>query len=134
MEKNYQNVSYLNYEAYLELIKRIAAVHEYYHMEALDMSVSAIRNYVEEVDNGEQAIAMAYFKLEGELYRETVSRYDAKRRIAHEAAISSCSMLNRLAKFYSLPNIFTGDTEDRLQVADFCLDVVVTVFKNRKMN
>ncbi len=50
-----------------------------------------------------------------------------------EAAIVNVRLVNRLAQLYGVAPLFTGDDKERLQVADFCLDVVVQIFQNRMM-
>ena len=60
-------------------------------------------------------------------------RYDRNRHNQHEDAIANVRMVNRLAALYDVQPLFTGDDQERLQVADFCLDVVVQVFQNRIM-
>ena len=70
---------------------------------------------------------------EGDEYREMVSRYDRNRHNAHEDAIANVRLVNRLATMYDSEPLFTGDDQERLQVADFCLDVTVQIFQNRIM-
>ena len=50
----------------------------------------------------------------------------------HDAACDSCNIINRMAAANGIGPIFTGDSTDRLQVADFCLEFTVEIFKNRK--
>ena len=57
-------------------------------------------------------------------------RYDAdemNRHVIHEVAISNCNVLNRLAAFYGIGKIFTGNVNNRFEVADFCLEVAVKI-------
>lgn len=93
----------------------------------------AFRNYVDTVDIGEVRVKTARFRYEGEDLRAIITTYDKSRRIAHEAAIAQCSVINRIAKFYGVEKIFTGDLDDRLQVADFCLETVCKIFQNRSL-
>ena len=60
-----------------------------------------------------------------------VTRYDTQRRRAHEAAIASANMLNRISNMYGCQTIYKGSS-DRLEVADFCLEVTVALFQNRR--
>lgn len=66
-------------------------------------------------------------------YREMITRYDRRRHDAHEEAIANVRLVNRLAEMYGVAQLFTGDDQERLQVADFCLDVTVQIFQNRMM-
>ena len=102
-------------------------------MEALNDAMTSFREYVNKVDAGEQQILLAAVRFEGDEYREMVSRYDRNRHNAHEDAIANVRLVNRLATMYDSEPLFTGDDQERLQVADFCLDVTVQIFQNRMM-
>ena len=90
-------------------------------------------NYVTTVDMGETRILIAYARYDGEELRDTVEAVDNSRRIAHEAAISSVNIINQIATMNGVGNIFLGNPESRECVADFCLDVTVQLFQNRKV-
>ena len=64
-----------------------------------------------------QPIIRARYK--GQELRDRVSDIDGSRRIAHEAAISKITMLNRICDAYGTERIADIDTTDRYQVADF---------------
>ncbi len=64
-------------------------------------------------------------------YQEKVMELDKKRRSSHECAIDSCNILNRLSEKLGLPAFFEGDTNDRYEVADFCLQVINELFLER---
>lgn len=55
-------------------------------------------------------------------------RLDNNRTNAHEAAIASTKMLNRICEQFGEPLFFEGDVGQRKQVAAFCLDVVDEFF------
>ena len=50
----------------------------------------------------------------------------------HDAAIASVSAVNRIAAFYGIGLIYTGDPAVRRQVAAFCMEVVRVLFDNRR--
>ncbi len=136
MERNYEGVSYFNYDAYLSLadkIKHSDSSDAADDLEALNDAMTSFRDYVNKVDAGEQQIKLAAIRFEGSEYREMVSLYDRNRHNAHEDAIANVRLVNRLAKLYSVEPLFTGDDQNRLQIADYCLDIVVQLFQNRIM-
>ena len=136
MERNYVGVSYFDYDAYLKLadkIKNSNSADSADDLEALNDAMTSFREYVNRVDIGEQQIMLAAVRFEGEEYREMLSRYDRNRHNQHETAIANVRLVNRLAEIYEVSHLFTGDDQDRLAVADFCLDVVVKIFQNRIM-
>ena len=136
MERNYVGSNYFDYDAYIALadkIKSKADTDSQEDLEALSDAMTSFREYVNKVDAGEQQILLAAVRFEGDEYREMVSRYDRNRHNAHEDAIANVRLVNRLATMYDSEPLFTGDDQERLQVADFCLDVTVQIFQNRIM-
>lgn len=102
-------------------------------LEALNDAMTSFRDYVNRVDAGEQQIRLAAVRFEGEEYREMITQYDRRRHDQHEMAIANVRLVNRLAEIYGVTPLFTGNDQERLEVADFCLDVVVKLFQNRMM-
>lgn len=136
MERNYEGVSYFDYNAYLGLVDKIKhsdSPDAADDLEALNDAMTSFREYVNKVDAGEQQIKLAAIRFEGDEYREMVSLYDRNRHNAHEDAIANVRLVNRLAELYGVSPLFTGNDTERLQVADFTLDVVIQLFQNRIM-
>ena len=139
MEKNYEGKTMFNFEGYEKLIKTIGEKLKTndedakMEMDAVSRAIGACVEYVSNVDNGENAIRVAYARYEGEDLRSIIEGIDKSRRFAHENAIACVSMLNRVAiMFNHMDAIFIGDINDRLLVADFCLEVTVKLFNERK--
>lgn len=136
VERNYMGMHFFNHDAYIELAERIktsGSPDAAEDLEALNDAMTSFREYVNKVDAGEQQILLAAVRFEGDEYREMISRYDRNRHNAHEDAIANVRLVNRLATMYDVEPLFTGDDQERLQVADFCLDVTVQLFQNRIM-
>ena len=136
MERNYEGMNFFNYDAYVQLADKIKAsnsVDAADDLEALNDAMTSFREYVSVVDAGEQQVRLAAVRFEGEEYREMITRYDRNRHNQHEDAIVNVRLVNRLAEIYGVSPLFTGDDTERLQVADFALDVVVQLFQNRIM-
>lgn len=78
-------------------------------------------NYVNAVVKEFTEVTLRSSTLSGEDARELRMQYDRSRRIAHEAAISACNILNRLCKEFEIPPIFSESTlDDRNKVAEVC--------------
>lgn len=58
---------------------------------------------------------------------------DRRRHSAHEAAISSCAVLNRVADKIGARHLYTGSLENRYEVAEFCMAIVSEMFRGRTM-
>lgn len=130
MEKNIIGRRFFDASAFQMLSDKATAEPD--DLEIITDAVADFTSYVKDVDVGEQQIRLAYATLNGEELRERVSNIDARRRSRHETAISSCRVLNKMAEIYGVSAVFTGDFGDRLQVADFCLDITVELFENRR--
>lgn len=139
MERTYGvDKKFFDFDNYKQLVECVGAAAragvEFADEDVVDFekAMNAFVDYVEAVDMTEHQIGMARFRLEGEAYREVVAQCDQRRRNEHEAAIARAKYINRLANAYKVGNLFLGDPEDRYAVADFCLEVVNTIFAHRK--
>lgn len=130
MEKNLVGKNYFDYNAFQVLSNKATAEPD--DLEIIQDAVESFTSYVKDVDIGEQQIKFAYATLDGDELRQRVTAVDARRRRCHEEAIINAKLLNRLAEIYEVSAVFTGDFNDRLQVADFCLELTVTIFENRR--
>ena len=130
MEKNIIGKRFFDISAFQTLSNKAAS--EPADLEIIQDAVDSFTSYVKDVDIGEQQIKFAYATLDGDELRQRVTAVDARRRRCHEAAISNAKLLNRLAEIYQVSAVFTGNFNDRLQVADFCLDITVELFENRR--
>lgn len=92
----------------------------------------SFHEYVLNVDMSETQIRLAYARFEGAELRERVAHYDSMRRAYHERAIANTSLVNNMARFYGIGKIFIGDSTDRYDVADFCLQVTNEIFLKRR--
>lgn len=117
---------YFSREAYDALIKKTRAV-EKDDLEIIRDATEDCLRYVQIVCDGETCLNTA-----DEPDRSVIEDYDKNRHNAHEKAISSVAVLNRLADLYDTALPFTGDITDRHQVADFCLEITTWLFLDRR--
>ena len=123
-------MNYLNREAYEALMQKARAVSTGKEDDDLGILGDATRDaieYVCVVCNGENTLNTA-----GDADAALRGSYDARRHNAHEKAISSVKIINRLAEIHGVGTVFTGDTADRHQVADFCIEIAGWLFTNRR--
>ena len=93
-------------------------------LDLIETNMNNLNGYVSAVYAMEVQIQTLRFRLEGEDYREAVTNLDKRRRNAHEAAIAACSILNRLANLAGVEPLYSGNLEDRNEVAEFCIAIV----------
>lgn len=98
----------------------------------INRAIRSFTEYVKNVDDGENHIRVAAAHCERDEFLVVVEATDKLRHGCHEAAISHAAILNRVASFYGVGDIFLGSQKDRYEVADFCLDVTTTLFQNRE--
>lgn len=101
--------------------------------EALDFigeQLNAFPNYANTVINQQILTPIIYAREEGENLRDKIQDLDNKRRLAHESAINSVNILNRLSKNLGLEPFADIDTTDRYIVADFVGQYVSQIYQS----
>ena len=95
--------------------------------EDLDMvhsSIKSIVGYIKSISRMEREIPFLRARaFSQEELIEGIERLDRSRRIAHNAAVSSVKILNRLCSMYSLELIYLGNEDDRQEVAGFAKEL-----------
>ena len=130
------DTQFLNENALKDLIRRLSNSNDPDNQEDIDIvkgAMESFHSYVHMVVKGETKLLLQADSLEGQEYRDAVSQYDSDRHSAHEKAIGDVILINRLASQKGLPPVFTGDSTQRHQVADFCLELDRYLFENRRM-
>ena len=133
-----ENQHFFGYENYLALTAAVgqraktgdADARE--DMEFLDDHFKNFFAYVDGVCRSEVGIHLASGSLDGQAKQDRVTELDRMRSKHHDAAIASASAVNRIAAYYGIGPIYHGDPAVRRQVAAFCMEVVSTLFENRR--
>lgn len=87
--------------------------------------------YTNSVYMAETTMMMNRFRnVDVQEYQEAVSRTDTSRRNAHEAAIASTNMLNRICDSVGVDRVYDGP-DDRIAIGDFCGQIVNEFFEDR---
>lgn len=100
----------------------------------LEMIADAMKSfpeYVNRVYSMETQMAIISVRYDGEERANRIASLDQKRRDAHEVAIGSCKMLNRLAEEAGVEK-FCPETDDRYVVGDFCALITSEFFATGK--
>ena len=119
-------MSYFCQDSYHLLLQNAKAVNHDY-LEIIREAGQDCLQYVQTVCQGENLLNT----VDG-YDREMVGDYDQKRHSAHEKAIGSVTLLNRIASSQGIDPVFTGDAADRHQVADFCIELTEWLFRDRR--
>lgn len=96
----------------------------------LEMIADAMKSfpeYVNRVYSMETQMAIISVRYDGEERANRIASLDQKRRDAHEVAIGSCGMLNRLAEEAGVEK-FCPETDDRYVIGDFCALITCEFF------
>ncbi len=124
-------------EKILILIDKIASSNNAYaneDLETIEEGVEKMAEYVRKVISEGIGLPVAKYTQDRDKYLEYVEKYDDQRHTAHEGAILSVTLINRLAENHGLDPIFTQEqTKDRIAIADTCLAVTEQFFRTRKL-
>ena len=101
--------------------------------EMLEDLASTCAEYICTVVNMENAINVAKIRLEPEEYRDYIETFDKRRSVTHNGLISGVKVLNRLANSHNLAQIFAGDINNRIKVAEFAKQYVDELFNERRI-
>lgn len=124
---------YFNYDNYLKLCDKIKKGEDPVDdASELKLICEHCLKYVNAVSASEKVFELIRFRYEADELIAKIEEADMNRRVIHNMAISNCNVLNRLASFYGVDHIFTGNVNDRYQVADFCMEVAVKIGNYRK--
>ena len=99
----------------------------------IEDAMNSFSHYVNTVYSMEIHLQTLRFRLEGDAYRDAVMELDRRRHSAHEAAIASCAVINRVADRIRARHLYTGNLENRYEVAEFCMAIVDEMFRGRTM-
>ena len=79
--------------------------------------------YVNSVAAHEKTLELIRFRYESDELIRRIEEVDHLRRAVHNVAIGNCNIINRLANSYGVGEIFTGNANNRYEVANFCGEV-----------
>lgn len=115
-------------ENFLNLIEAFRTDEDVLKM--ITYNMAAFSEYVASVYILETNIPIIRMRYEGQDARDRIQKLDRKRRICHEAAINAVRQLNRWAKLKKVEPIYSGDENDRNQIANFCIEIVKEFFED----
>lgn len=90
--------------------------------------LNAFPTYANIVINQQIMTPIIYQRYDGQELRDRIQSIDEHRKSAHDNAISSVNILNRLSNNLGLEPFATVDTSDRYKVADFIGEYVSQVY------
>ncbi len=99
----------------------------------MDEILKSCAFYIDRVVAMESAQSILRFTLEPDDYRMTLTELDKNRKIAHNGLIANVKLMNRYCKLVGIDPIFKGDTDSRIEVAEFAMEIVKDIFETRKL-
>ena len=98
---------------------------------AIENALKNFVDYTNKVYSMETQMMIAKHRIDDPReYQDLVTRLDSGRRAAHEGAIASVGMLNRICDMSGIEKIYDGP-DDRISIGDFCGEIVNEFFKDR---
>jgi len=120
-------------EKFKELTEALEKLGESDLAKDIEEIINSCGKYVERVNAMEAVITTLRFMLEPEDYRQRLIEIDKSRRAFHNSLIVNIKLLNRYCKLAGLPEIYEGDLESRIEIAEFAKKVVDEMFETRKL-
>jgi hypothetical protein len=101
--------------------------------DAVESGIKNFVDYVNAVYNMETRVAIAKFRADSPAeYQGIVNELDTGRRYAHEAAIASINMIDRICDKLGVEPVY-GGSQDRTEIGDFCGKIVGEYFDGRSV-
>lgn len=116
-----------------EFIRTISESKDRECFNLMDDLISSASDYVRRVNVLEIGLMVGKYNKEGAEYREYIEKLDKQRSNAHNALITNVKIINKLCKNNDLASIYSGNEEDRIQVAEFAQNVVEELFSTRRL-
>jgi len=95
--------------------------------------ISSASDYVRRLNVLEIGLMVGKYNKEGAEYREYIEKLDKQRSNAYNALITNVKIINKLCKNNDLASIYSGNEEDRIQVAEFAQNVVEELFSTGRL-
>lgn len=114
----------------------IRAISESDDRECLDLMedlISSASDYVRRVNVLEIGLMVGKYNKDGDEYKEYIEKLDKLRSNAHNSVITNVKIINRLCRNNNLEPIYSGNEEDRIEVAEFAQQVVEELFSTRRL-
>jgi len=116
-----------------EFIRTISESNDRECLDLMEDLISSASDYVRRVNVLEIGLMVGKYNKEGAEYREYIEKLDKQRSNAHNALITNVKIINRLCKNNNLELIYSGNEEDRIEVAKFAQQVVEELFSTRRL-
>lgn len=95
-------------------------------------TLKSCSKYVDLINQQEILVTVDKYALSKEVLLERIKSLDNQRRATHNGIISGLKLINRLCDSNNIDKFYSGDEEDRYQVADFAMELTNNAFVNRK--
>lgn len=101
--------------------------------ELIDCLAKDCAEYISAVIDMENIINFGKLGLKGEDYRDYVINFDKYKMVKHNVLTAGVKVLNRLCLAHGLQPIFQGDTNSRIEIAEFAKEYVDELYVERRL-
>lgn len=116
-----------------EFIRIISKSNDRESLNLMQDVISSASDYVRRVNVLEIGLMVGKYNKEGAEYREYIEKLAKQRSNVHNALMTNVKIINRLCKNNDLAYIYSGNEDDRIQVAEFAQNVVEELFSTRTL-
>lgn len=116
-----------------EFIKVISETDDSECLDMMEELIESASDYMRRVNVLEIGVMVGKYNRDGDEYRQYIEKLDKQRNKAHNSLISNVKIINRLCRNHSLPLVYEGNEEAKVEVAEFAQKVVDELFSTRKL-
>lgn len=94
--------------------------------------VESAADYIKRVNILEAGLITARINCDPSEYRNIIERLDKMRSAVHNDLIINVKAVNRLCRAHNIPLLFEGNEEERIEIAEFALNLSNEIFNTRR--
>ena len=102
-------------------------------IEMISETFKACSRYVDLINQQEVLVTIEKYNMTKDQRLERMIYLDTQRNSTHNVIISGIKNINRLCLAFELEKFYKGDENDRVEIAEFAMNLVDKSFKNRKL-
>lgn len=101
-------------------------------LEMIRETLNSCSMYVHVINRQEITVSVEKYVLPRNELNDKIDNLDNLRKLTHDSIISGFKAINRLCIKCNLEKFYKGNEDDRVEVAEFAMEIVKSSFDNRK--
>lgn len=101
-------------------------------LDFLKDTLDAFCKYIDIINQQENTVIIDKNRLSDEDLFERIKILDQHRRMVHNIIMTGIKRINILCRENNIETFYNGNEDDRVEIAEFAMKVIIKTFKNRK--